>query len=148
MKLIKRIIRQVKFDFKNGSDVKMGEDVCFNRFCSVHVYKGGRLRIGNNVHFSQGCIISCHKELTIGDDVIVGHYAFIGDGDHTNKPKWVNGKIKSKPVKIGNNVWIGTKATILKGSRIEDNAVVGANTVVSNKKIEKGEVYTGKSKDI
>ena len=32
---------------------------------------------------------------------------------------------------IGNNVWVGTKATILQGVTIGDNAVIGANAVVT-----------------
>jgi acetyltransferase-like isoleucine patch superfamily enzyme len=35
------------------------------------------------------------------------------------------------PIKIGNNVWVGDKSTILKGVTIGDNVVVGANTLVN-----------------
>jgi hypothetical protein len=35
------------------------------------------------------------------------------------------------PVRIGRNVWIGSKATVLKGVSIGDNAVIGANAVVT-----------------
>ena len=37
---------------------------------------------------------------------------------------------KSSPVKIGNNVWIGANAVILRGTVIGDNCVIGAGTVV------------------
>ena len=47
-----------------------------------------------------------------------------------------------KKVTIGNNVWIAANATILPGVIIEDNCVIGANTLV-NKNIEKGSLVVG-----
>jgi acetyltransferase-like isoleucine patch superfamily enzyme len=40
-------------------------------------------------------------------------------------------KLKTAPVKIGNNVWIGMGAVILKGVTIGDNAVVAAGAIVT-----------------
>ncbi|HYU66336.1 MAG TPA: acyltransferase, partial [Jatrophihabitantaceae bacterium] len=40
------------------------------------------------------------------------------------------GIVKS-PVRIGNDVWLGTKTTVVRGVRIGDGAVIGANAVVS-----------------
>lgn len=39
--------------------------------------------------------------------------------------------VRTRPVSIGNHVWIGTGATILKGVTIGDSAVVGAGAVVT-----------------
>lgn len=39
----------------------------------------------------------------------------------------------SKPVKIGNHVWIAAKSMILKGVEIEEGSVISANTVVTKK---------------
>jgi acetyltransferase-like isoleucine patch superfamily enzyme len=39
--------------------------------------------------------------------------------------------IRTAPVKIGDNVWIGMNAVILKGVNIGDNAVIAAGSVVS-----------------
>ena len=47
------------------------------------------------------------------------------------------GKYKTAPVEIGNNVWIGANTIILRGTKIGDNAVIGAGCVV------KGEVPAG-----
>lgn len=43
----------------------------------------------------------------------------------------VNGEEPSKPIVIGNHVWIGERATILKGVTIGDGAIVAANAVVT-----------------
>jgi acetyltransferase-like isoleucine patch superfamily enzyme len=46
----------------------------------------------------------------------------------------VDGMVKPwpNPVEIGNNVWVGTGATVLPGVRVEDGAVVGAGSVVTH----------------
>ena len=43
----------------------------------------------------------------------------------------IGGKEKTAPIKIGNHVWIGARATILKGVKIGDGAVVAAGAVVT-----------------
>lgn len=47
-----------------------------------------------------------------------------------------------KPIKIGDNVFIGANTTILPGSKINDNVIVGANSLV-NKELESNSVYAG-----
>jgi acetyltransferase-like isoleucine patch superfamily enzyme len=36
------------------------------------------------------------------------------------------------PVVIGNNVWLGSKVSVLRGVRIGDNAIIGAGAVVTH----------------
>lgn len=45
-----------------------------------------------------------------------------------NRPK--RPALIAKPVKIGNNVWIGMNSTILKGVTIGDNSIIGAGAVI------------------
>lgn len=47
------------------------------------------------------------------------------------------GKYRTESIEIGSNVWIGANSVILKGSRIGDNAVIAAGSIV------KGEVPSG-----
>lgn len=49
---------------------------------------------------------------------------------------------KTKPVKIGNHVWIGTRVTILKGVNIGDGAVIAAGSVIT-KDIPAGSLAAG-----
>lgn len=51
-----------------------------------------------------------------------------------------------KPVKIGNNVWIGANTIILRGTEIGDNYVIGAGCVVKGK-YNKGSVIIQKRKE-
>ncbi|MCB1285530.1 MAG: transferase [Microthrixaceae bacterium] len=48
----------------------------------------------------------------------------------------------SKPIRIGSNVWLGDKVTVLKGVTIGDNVIVGANAVVTSD-VEPGTIVAG-----
>ena len=48
----------------------------------------------------------------------------------------------TKPIKIGNHVWIGINATILKGVTIGDGAIIAAGAVV-NKDVEENSLVGG-----
>lgn len=81
-------------------------------------------------------ITSCIK-ITIGNGLLTGRYVYIGDNAHGGLSHDeavicpVERKLVSKgEVVIGNNVWIGDKATIL-SSHIGDNVIVAANAVVT-----------------
>lgn len=72
--------------------------------------------------------ISCFKEIIIGEDVKISEDVLIRDSDnHT----MIGGKEKSAPIHIGNHVWIGARAVILKGVKIGNGAVVAAGAVVT-----------------
>lgn len=96
------------------------------------------LTIGKNCHFGAHNHITCINNITIGDNLLTGKWITITDNSHgtTNVETLHVDPIKrplySKgPVVIGNNVWIGDKATILPGVTIGDGAVIAANAVVT-----------------
>jgi len=71
--------------------------------------------------------------ISIGNDCLIGDFVSIMDCDfHDLDPatRRTGGGARS-PITIGNNVWISTGATILKGVTIGDNSVVGARSVVT-----------------
>jgi acetyltransferase-like isoleucine patch superfamily enzyme len=94
---------------------------------------GGQVKFGNTSYFNRNVKIVCYESIEIGNDCLIGDSVHIYDHDHNfsdrNKLIREQGYIR-KPVKIGNNVWIGAKATILKGVTIGDGAVIGANSLV------------------
>lgn len=82
-------------------------------------------------------ITACNK-ITIGDGLLTGRYVYIGDNAHGGLSEEeasvppIERKLQSKgEVSIGNNVWVGDKATILAGVHIGDNVIVAANAVVT-----------------
>lgn len=96
------------------------------------------LTIGSNCSFGAYNHITCANRVEIGDSLLTGKWVTITDNSHGETDKTTLGMrpqerpITSKgPVIIGNNVWIGDKATILPGVTIGDGAVIAANAVVT-----------------
>ena len=66
-------------------------------------------------------------QITIGDLCVFGEQVIIRDDDgHT-----LDDTPRTAPITIGNNVWVGARAMILKGVTIGDGAVVAAGSVVT-----------------
>jgi acetyltransferase-like isoleucine patch superfamily enzyme len=91
--------------------------------------------------------MNVYNNTRIGDNSIFGQNSVVIDGEHTNHNNcWKNSPIRSSPIKIHKNVLIGTNCIILKGSEIGENTLIGAGTIVSNKKIKPNSVYINKRK--
>ncbi|MBK8484716.1 MAG: acyltransferase [Saprospiraceae bacterium] len=93
----------------------------------------GNLTIGNNVFINKYSRIVAHHNIEIGNNVLIAQFVSILDHDHAYT--LVSSELKMKgyntaPIKIGNNVWIGDKVTILKGTTIGDNVIIGANVLL------------------
>lgn len=97
------------------------------------IAEGGAIRIGAHGHVGIGAVIIARDAITVGADALLSQYVAIRDHDHGIAG---DGPYRSQPapvasVRIGHNVWLGTKATVLKGVTIGDDCVVGANAVVT-----------------
>lgn len=104
------------------------------------------LHIGDNCEFGDMTHIVAYEKVEIGNNVLIASKCFISDtshgfykGEKQDSPDVPpnNRKLVTKPVKIGNNVWIGENSVILAGAEIGDGCIIGANSVV-NKKIDAG----------
>lgn len=101
---------------------------------SIIVARGGHIFIGNNVGLS-GSTIYARREITIGDNTIIGANTKIFDNDFhsldaSERVSNEFNNLKCQPVHIGKNVFIGCNCIILKGTVIGDNCIVGAGAVV------------------
>ena len=95
---------------------------------------GGLIKIGERVFFNNNVSINCQHEIIIGNDCLFGENISLYDHNHYFKG---NGLIRRQgfdtmPIKIGNNVWIGSNSIILPGAIINDNVVIAAGSVVKN----------------
>ena len=122
--------------------IRIGNNTSFGKDLYLTVWgvsdREPNLSIGNNCSFGAYNHITCANRVTIGDSLLTGKWVSITDNSHGETDKDTLGMrpqkrpITSKgPVVIGNNVWIGDKATILPGVTIGDGAVIAANAVVT-----------------
>ena len=118
---------------KNGKASFGKEQI--TRGCAVFRVEGGELAIGDKCFFNQNVSITCKKKIVIGDRCQIANNVVIVDHDHAGSENW--GSYVETPVVIGNDVWIGAGAVILRGTTIEDKAVIGAGSIV------KGDVPAG-----
>lgn len=89
------------------------------------------LEIGDNFYMNSGCHVL--GNITIGRDVMIGPKVIIWGRDHGMEiglPMRCQPHLKDDIV-IGNDVWIGAAAIILKGVKIGNSAVIGAGSVVT-----------------
>jgi len=106
----------------------------------VRVYDPKNIRVGEGTIVGYGCFLDGRAELTIGSHTDIASEVMIYNQEHDlSSPSFraVSGKVS-----IGNYVFIGPRAIILPGVRIEDNAVIAAGAVVT-KDVKKGMVVGG-----
>lgn len=108
---------------------------------SFQIIDNGQIIIGNNVGISNTSITSAIG-VSIGNNVLIGSGTEITDTDFHELPIGTSAAVKTAEVVIEDNVFIGSNCTILKGTHIGHNSVIGANSVVT-KAIPAGETWAG-----
>lgn len=144
-----------KLEGGGSSHISIGSNSCIHSHCilgcwvsyKTHNAEGKlfeqnfapEIIIGNNCAIGEYTQITAINKITIGDGLLTGRYVYIGDNAHgrlsfeeANIRPAKRELISKGEVRIGNNVWIGDKATILGGVTIGDNVIIGANSVVTH----------------
>lgn len=116
-----------------GGELVMGERVrIFGTTVpfEVAVDRGARLTIGAGTFINYGVSIGVTESVAIGSECQIGQYAIINDNDYheiADKRR----RPPSRPVVIGDRVWLGARVIVTKGVTIGDDAVIGAGSVVT-----------------
>lgn len=143
--------------FHKSSTVRIGDFCTFNnstnenhiginKACSLVTTSDALLSIGTKCGFS-GVSICSTSNIEIGNYCNFGANVSIWDSDfhpidYLARRKHDISKIKSSPIFIGNDVFVGANSIILKGVKIGDRAIVGAGSVVT-KDIPSDEIWGG-----
>jgi acetyltransferase-like isoleucine patch superfamily enzyme len=124
----------------NGESIRVGHRVVIRAGARLEVVPPnpgappvGSLTIGDGVQFEDMVTISAAADLVIGANSLISSFVTITDNDHS---RGAGGRILDEPqvvapTTIGENVWIGAGAVVLRGVTIGDAATVGANAVVT-----------------
>ena len=115
-------------------NISLGDNMVIKsgaRICACN--ENASISIGKNTTFGYHSFIFASERIEIGDDCLIAPFVYIVDSDHSiDKDKKINMQPNmTAPVKIGNDVWIGTGAKILKGVTIGDGAVIASGALVN-----------------
>jgi acetyltransferase-like isoleucine patch superfamily enzyme len=100
---------------------------------------GGRIFMGNGTYLNRNAEVICAAQVHIGHDCKIGWDTIIMDTDQHGTGEQPP---SARAIWIGDRVWIGCRAIILKGVTIGDNAVIGAGAIVT-KDVPPGGVALG-----
>jgi len=117
----------------------------------IEIAFGNTISVSSNASMSMGYLftgvntnIVCHHKMEFGNNVMLGRDVCVFDSDYhkiyDEKEKLIN---DDKPVIVGDSVWIGARSMVLKGSIIENGAIVSANSIVMGN-IESNKVFINK----
>ena len=142
--IIKKVDQYKQYQFKSNL-AECGINVFIHPSCnilSIHC-----MTIGNNSSVGAYTTIFAGFGVTIGEDCLISSGCGISSVNHTQEAliRYTDATAElsgSKPVVIGNNVWIGMNACILPGIIIGNNSIVGAGSVVT-RNIPSDEVWVG-----
>lgn len=122
--------RQAQLEILGGLLGKMGAETVITPpfWCDY----GYNISVGDYFYSNHGMVITDGAEVTFGDHVFVAPNCCFTTAEHAIDPEMRKKGIEiAKPIKIGNNVWIGANSTVLAGVVIGDNTVIGAGSVVT-----------------
>ncbi len=146
-----RVAFGARCDVRSGSrfTVARGADVRFGSGCVLDhgftLESSGQLVVGDRTVFGHHCTVAADRSVVIGRSCLFGEMVSIRDHDHAFDSIGTDildqGRATA-PVVIGDDVWVGAKATITRGVTIGSGAVVGAHAVVSHE-LPPGSVAVG-----
>ena len=134
----------VEFSVTDGGVLTIGNEVSINSN-SVIVVKNGQMTIQDRTFVGWGSVICANESVTIGEDCLIAEYVTIRDQNHgmdLPATPFNQQPMKTQPITIAHDVWIGSRCAILSGVSIGEHSVVGANSVVT-RSIEKCTVSAG-----
>lgn len=122
-----------------GDDVVLKEGA---RICACNDIAS--ITIGNRTTIGFHTFIFASQNISIGNDCLIAPFVYLVDSNHiAAKDKNINLQgNECAPIKIGNDVWIASNVTILKGVSISNGAIVASNSVV-NQDIPEYEIWGG-----
>lgn len=124
--------------------LKFNGTAFIGRSTRLYVGKEARLVLGDDFKVSASSAIMCCQNIEFGKNIQFSWDCLVLDSD-THSIVYEDGRESQtdKPVKFGDDIWIGCRCTILKGSNIPSNCVIGANTTITGQKFEENSIIAG-----
>ncbi len=138
-----KLIR-LPFDVRNKRNIDLGKNLTTGFNCRLEAYPDNNdtsLIFGSNVQINDYVHITAKEKVLIGNNVLIASKVYISDcshgsysGDENDSNPSISPSLRplhSKPVIIGDNVWLGEFVSVLPGVTIGNGTIVGANSVVT-----------------
>lgn len=140
-----RLAGDVLFRATDGGSVSLGSGCEIARGVEFVALRGD-IDVGAGTFIGPWSTLVARSGISIGIDCLIAERVSIRDQDHeTRLPVDVpisKAGFRVAPIRIGNGVWIGAGAVIVKGVTIGDGAVVAANSVV-NRNVDRHQIVGG-----
>jgi acetyltransferase-like isoleucine patch superfamily enzyme len=125
--------RGLELKIEPKAEIRFGRFIWIGDGTKIRCHEGA-VEIGSKTVMGQECTISAYQHVRIGEECVIADRAMFIDFDHgiveVERPIRLQG-IYKRDVEVGNNVWIGYGACILRGVSVGDNSVIGTNSVVT-----------------
>lgn len=110
-----------------GGRIEVGNCALFSGV-RLECWRGALIAIGDGTYLNRGTEIVAARSVRIGRDCKIARDVIIMDTDQHGIG---DGSAPVAPVRIGDRVWIGARAIVLKGVSVGDDSVIGAGSVVT-----------------
>ncbi len=107
---------------------------------TVDIYDPANLSIGNMSCIGPYVEIYCKDKIVIGDNSVISQRVYVCTASHDVQSPVM--ALTTKPISIGNGVWVASRAVILPGADLGNGSVVGAGAVVA-KRVDEWTVVAG-----
>ena len=125
----KRSRLETRLSVAPGGTLSLGAETYIGNGSEIEVFPGGTLTFESGVATNVGFTVVCGNHIAFGKDVKIGRNVTVRDN---NGAHYINrqGYKNSKPVLIGDKVWLCEACTVMNGVRVGDGAIVGAKAFV------------------
>jgi acetyltransferase-like isoleucine patch superfamily enzyme len=106
----------------------LGDGVRFRHGCVVELIPGARLTVGRGTEFTYYCVVQAGVEVTIGAGCLFATGCSVVDSKHRFRDPQGPRELEFHPVRIGDGVWVSSKATV--AADVGERAVIAAHAAV------------------
>ena len=128
--------------------IEFGDDVTIRNGVCIIIPESGHVSIGSDVNINQHTKIYANDYVEIGNHFRAGWECQILDSDchlvYNDNKKEIKSPIR--PIIIGDNVWLASRSTIMKGVYIPPFSIISSNSLVNKsfKDVQsKGNIFAG-----
>jgi len=117
-----------------GRPILIGDNVQLMRGVVLSTSETGKIVLEAGVYIGEYGVVTSNAEITIGRDTIIAPHADLVDFNHATddlETTVMAQPVDAAPIRIGRDVWLGAKVTVVRGVTVGDQAVVGTGSVIN-----------------